>query len=43
MKQQMNDQARQRANKPSILLSHDENELVFSLLGRKCQVSRENE
>lgn len=42
MKQQMNEQARQRVNKPSTLLSHDENELLFSLLGRKCQVSREN-
>lgn len=30
---------RQRENKSSVLLSHEENELVFSLVGRKCQVS----
>lgn len=30
---------KQRENKPSILLSQDENDLVFSLLGRGCQVS----
>lgn len=35
MKQQ-ND--KQRMNKPSTLLSQDENDLVFSLLGRRCQV-----
>lgn len=29
---------RERVNKPSRLLEHDENELVFSLLGRRCQV-----
>lgn len=30
---------KQRLNKPSSLLSRDENDLVLSLLGRKCQVS----
>ncbi|XP_055313084.1 actin nucleation-promoting factor WASL-like isoform X2 [Sitodiplosis mosellana] len=28
---------KQRMNKPSTLLSQDENDLVFSLLGRRCQ------
>lgn len=37
MKQQYSE--KQRVNKPSSLLSQDENELVFSLLGRRCQVS----
>lgn len=37
MKQQ---NEKQRENKPSTLLSQDENDLVFSLLGRRCQVSR---
>lgn len=35
MKQQ---NEKQRMNKPSTLLSQDENDLVFSLLGRRCQV-----
>lgn len=38
MKQQSNNE-KQRVNKPSSLLSREENELVFALLGRKCQVS----
>lgn len=29
---------KQRINKPSTLLSQDENDIVFSLLGRRCQV-----
>lgn len=36
MKQQ---NEKQRVNKPSTLLSQEENENVFSLLGRRCQVS----
>lgn len=35
MKQQ---NEKQRMNQPSKLLSQDENDLVFSLLGRRCQV-----
>lgn len=35
MKQQ---NEKQRTNKPSTLLSQDENDLLFSLLGRRCQV-----
>lgn len=42
MKQQQSSsggtQERQKINKPSILLSTEENEHVFALLGRKCQV-----
>lgn len=38
MKQQSNHE-KQRVNKPSSLLSRDENDLVFALLGRQCQVS----
>lgn len=37
MKQQ--NEKPQRINKPSTLLSQDENDTVFSLLGRRCQVS----
>lgn len=35
MKQQ---NEKQRTNKPSTLLSQEENDLLFSLLGRRCQV-----
>lgn len=35
-------QDRMKNNKSSILLSHEENDLVFSLLGRKCQVRFQN-
>lgn len=40
MREHINEQqTRQRGNKPSILLSQEENDLVFSLLGQKCQVN----
>lgn len=39
MKQQ--NEKPQRINKPSTLLSQDENDTIFSLVGRRCQVSFE--
>lgn len=43
MKQQKNPSSsndqRQKNNSPSNILTADENETVFGLLGRKCQVS----
>lgn len=38
---QTNENHNQRNNKPSTLLSQDENDLVFSLMGRRCQVTHE--
>lgn len=38
MQRMSGSQDRMKNNKSSLLLSHEENDLVFSLLGRKCQV-----